>query len=88
MQFLRPMAGVLMAILALHSLAAYFTPRLRPIPQYPPLVWLLRGVGYGGLAWVLFKGTYVNELAILIFVAFAGEIVLRIVSRRRGRELF
>ena len=89
MQTMRPIAGLLLTILAVHSLAAFFVPRLRPIPHYPASVWLLRAIGYAGIAWVLFMGTYVNEMAILVFVSFGGEIALRIVSRRRKRpDLF
>jgi len=81
--------GCLLVLLALHSFAAYFLPRLRPIPNYPATVWLLRGIGYAGIAWVLFERTYVNELAFLVAFAFGGEIVLRLVARRRKRvDLF
>jgi len=87
MQFLRPIAGVLMAILALHSLAAYFIPRLRPIPRYPPLIWLLRGVGTGiGVGAV--QGTYVNELAILISCVRGGDCVEDCFAPAGRRELF
>jgi hypothetical protein len=87
MEYLRYFAGLMMAVMSVHSFVTLFVPRWRIPAERRASICLIRGIGFAGMAWMMIANTFLEAIAIGILTLGAVELLIRLVQWRSEKTL-